>query len=78
MTPAPLLTVLQVAERLQVSHDTVVREIKRGALGAVQIGARYRIDPADLAAYLQAARTDSPVALRRRPSRRRSTQERIS
>lgn len=57
MELAPLLTVKEVVARLQVSYLTVLRLIKRGKLKASKISKSYRIDPADLAAFIQQAKT---------------------
>jgi excisionase family DNA binding protein len=46
-------TLEQVAERLQVSADTVRREIRRGRLTAVRIGNRIRVTETQLARYLE-------------------------
>lgn len=43
-----MLTPRQVAERLQVSEDTVLREIKRHRIPAVRIGRQYRIHESQL------------------------------
>ena len=45
---SPLLTVEQVAERLQVSPRTVRRWTAGGALPVVQFGRAVRVRPADL------------------------------
>jgi excisionase family DNA binding protein len=52
------LTVEEVANRLRVSTDTVIRRIKRKELAAHKIGGVYRISEADLQKYLDANRTD--------------------
>ena len=44
----PLLTPRQAADFAAVSEKTVLREITSGRLRARRIGARWRIDPADL------------------------------
>jgi excisionase family DNA binding protein len=53
----PLLTVLQVAQRLNVSPLSVRRQIARGNLRAVKLGdagsAPLRIDSAELERYLE-------------------------
>jgi excisionase family DNA binding protein len=51
----PLLTITQVAERLNVSESTVRRRIASGELSAVQLGgtgAPVRIDERELDAYV--------------------------
>ena len=56
--PVPhLLEVWEVAYRLKSSQETVLRLIRRGKLAAIRLGTRsYRIDPADLHAFLEAQR----------------------
>ena len=51
-----LLTIKDVADRLQVSETTVERLIARGDLIATKVGTLVRVTPSDLDAYLQAAR----------------------
>lgn len=46
--PARHMTVSDVAERLQVSTDTVRRLIQSGKLKASRVGRSLRVDPADL------------------------------
>lgn len=54
--PQQLLTVLQVAQRLGVSEDTVRRRIAAGQLAGVKLGYRtLRVSVAELARYLDAA-----------------------
>ena len=50
--PAPLLTVRQVADRLQVSRACVYRQVEVGGLGHTRVGNALRISEVDLAAYL--------------------------
>lgn len=52
MTPAPLLTKRQLADRLQVSTRTIDRHIKAGLLPSRLAGSRRRFDPAEVDAYL--------------------------
>ena len=52
-----LLTVPQVATRLQVSERQIRRLVKRGELRALRIGRRVLIDPRDLADFLERCRT---------------------
>lgn len=51
-----MLSVAEVAERLGVSEQTVLRLITAGDLGAHKVGKQYRIDPQALADYLARAR----------------------
>ena len=60
MTDDMLLTVEQVAERLQVHEETVRVWIRRKQLNAVQIGNEYRITPADLRDYIERRKTIKP------------------
>ena len=53
--PQEYLTMKEVAARLQVSDWTVRRLMRDGLLPFKKLGHRtVRIDPADLAAYMQA------------------------
>ncbi len=52
-----LLTVAQVAERLQVNAETVRVWIRKGELDAVDIGNEYRISPEDLRDFIQRRKT---------------------
>lgn len=66
MSTAPLLTIAQVAERLQVEHKTVRKAIRIGRLEAALIFRQWRISEADLASYIQSC---TPVVqLRKRKS----------
>src|SRR5262249_14449905 len=49
-----LLTVADVAERLQVSRDTVYREIKEGRMPCYKVRGEYRLTPQQMDAYLDA------------------------
>lgn len=44
----PMLTIWQVAQRLQIHESTVRRRIAQGQLPVIRIGWALRIDPADL------------------------------
>jgi len=58
--PAPalphLLEVSHVAHRLSVSQDFVRRLIRDKKIAAIQLGTRWRIDPMDLQAFIDAQR----------------------
>lgn len=56
MSEVTMLTVRQVAERLQASERTVRRAIASGELAVHRIGAAVRVSEADLAAFLAARR----------------------
>jgi excisionase family DNA binding protein len=60
-----LLSLEDVASRLQVSDQTVRRWIKSGKLAAYKPGLEWRIKPSDLEEFLQAR--SSPKAPRRSP-----------
>jgi excisionase family DNA binding protein len=53
------LEVSHVAHRLSLSEDYVRELIRTRQLAAVQIGVRYRIDPADLQAFIDARRLEA-------------------
>lgn len=53
MNQDQLLTLAQVASRLQVSMSTVYRLVDRGELKTIRIGRSYRVRPDDLAAYIE-------------------------
>ena len=52
-TELDLLTYQQAARRLQVSDRTVWSLCKRGDLPCVRVKSSVRIDPADLAAFIE-------------------------
>jgi excisionase family DNA binding protein len=53
--PQQLLTIAQVADRLQLSRRTVYRLVRRGLLRVVHVTPRrVRFRPADLDAYVAA------------------------
>jgi len=56
MSQDQLLTLQQVADRLQVSMSTVRRLVSAGDLVAVRIGRNLRVRPEDLAAYIEEAK----------------------
>ncbi len=56
-----LLTVPQVAQLLQLSSRSLWKVVKRGDLPTVRLGRLVRIDPQDLADYLQRCKTGGPV-----------------
>lgn len=51
-----LLSVAEAAERLNVHKMTVIRAIKAGKIPAAKVGRFWRIEPADLEAYIEAGR----------------------
>jgi excisionase family DNA binding protein len=54
--PVQLLTREQVARSLNVHPRTVGRLLESGKLAGYRVGGQWRIDPADLAAYLKGVR----------------------
>ena len=54
---AQLLTVEEVAERLRVEHHAVRKYIKEGKLSAYNYGRRYRVDDAEVEAFLKRSQT---------------------
>jgi excisionase family DNA binding protein len=52
-----LLTVEEVAGKLQVHWQTILSYIKSGKLRAVKLGRGYRIDPEDLSSFIEASKT---------------------
>lgn len=60
MSQDQLLTLPQVADRLQVSMSTVRRRIAAGELPVVAIGRNYRVRPADLDRYIETHVTAEP------------------
>jgi excisionase family DNA binding protein len=60
LAPTPpgsrLLEVSHVAHRLSASQEFVRRLIRRRQLPAIRLGARWRIDPVDLQAFIDAQR----------------------
>lgn len=52
----PLLTIREVAERLNVSAEVVIGLIHDGALVGRRIGKRYRVDPEELHAYYESTK----------------------
>lgn len=57
-----MLTIADVADRLNVHHSLVRRLINNGALTAIKIGGTYRVRPADLAAWEDTAATTARAA----------------
>ena len=56
MSQDQLLTLQQVADRLQVSTSTVRRLVAAGRLKAVRIGRNLRVRPEDLSKYIEEAK----------------------
>ncbi len=79
MTAAQYLTVAQAAERLGCCVETILSNIRGGALRAADISPRpggrptWRIDPTDLDLFLATRTTTSPPASSSRRLRRRQT-----
>jgi len=51
------LTVGQVAQKLQIHWQTVLRYIKNNKLRAAKLGRGYRIDPKDLDKFVEQLKT---------------------
>ena len=60
MNQDQLLTLPQVAERLQVSMSTLRRRISAGDLPVVVVGHSHRVRPEDLARYIETNVTGAP------------------
>ena len=58
----PLLRLADVAERLAVSVDTLLRMRLRGELALVRVGGQWRVEPAELERYLEAQRQTGEVS----------------
>lgn len=50
-------TVEQVSKRLQIHWQSVLNYIKSGKLRALKLGRGYRIDPKDLAEFIEKMKT---------------------
>jgi excisionase family DNA binding protein len=58
-----LLEVSHIAHRLRASQEHVRRLIREKKLAAIRLGARWRVDPADLQAFIAAQRVPAvPLA----------------
>jgi excisionase family DNA binding protein len=66
MSPAPFLTVNQVAEEFQVTTQTIRNWIDGGALPAVKIGRSFRVKREDVDQMLARARAESASLATRR------------
>jgi excisionase family DNA binding protein len=56
-----LLSVRDLAARLQVSRATAYRLIHTGEVPAVRVGGQLRVDPVELRDYLHRDRGDRPA-----------------
>jgi excisionase family DNA binding protein len=73
-------TVQEVADKLRVSYQTVVREIRSGAMPGAKVGGQWRVSDSALRGYLEARAAFSPAlreppqmaTQRGRPRRRRA------
>ncbi len=61
MSEGPLLTIRQVAERLNISAPTVGQLLRVGLLPGVRIGRVWRVPRDDLARFLAEARQSGGV-----------------
>src|SRR4051794_24303279 len=62
-----MLTLAEAAERLGVHYMTAYRYVRTGRLPAHKVGIEWRVDPADLTAFIGDGAAMSPV--RRAPRR---------
>lgn len=51
---SPLMTPMQIAERLQISERTITQWLRKGHLRGFKIGKEWRISQGDLDAFLEA------------------------
>jgi excisionase family DNA binding protein len=65
------LTVPQVAEELATSEVQVIAMLRRGDIRALQLGGRrqWRIERAELEAYIQRCYEETEQAIREQPQR---------
>lgn len=59
LSPPRLLEVQHVAHRLSASQEFVRRLIREKKLAAIRLGTRWRVDPNDLQAFIDAQRVES-------------------
>jgi excisionase family DNA binding protein len=52
-----LLTIKEVGARLRIEEHTVRKYVKTGKLKAVSYGRRYRVDEAEVVAFLERSET---------------------
>ena len=64
-----LLTVPEVAERLQLQPRTIHRHLKEGKLEGALFGREWRVTEEALAAYVEAAKEAARAGHSRRPRR---------
>lgn len=60
-SPEPLLTVHEVAQRLQVSYGTVYSLLREEKLAAVKIGSQWRVEPEKLDDFIQGSRAHTTI-----------------
>lgn len=63
------LKIIQAARELQVSRNTIKKEINEGRLGAVKIGGQILIPQENFKKYIEA----SKVRVSKKPTERRET-----
>lgn len=63
MTDDIALTIEQVAKRLNVSERTVRRLVENGQIKGYSVGRQIRIDPPDLAEFIQRQKQQAIKAL---------------
>ena len=62
---APLLTVKQLSQQLQVKLSTLYLWVAQGRIPAVKLNGLVRCDPAAIAQWVQSSKASSPVQLPR-------------
>lgn len=63
-----LLTVLEAAQRLRTSDDTVWRAIDAGHLNVIRIGRSVRVSEADLEAFIASRRANRARSIAEHPA----------
>lgn len=54
-----IFTIKEISDLLRVSPQTVLREIKAGALAAIKVGKRYKVEDSDLENYKEKRKTNA-------------------
>ena len=60
--PEKMLTAKEVAHRLSISSSKVYQLLQQGAIPGVRIGASVRVDPTDLAKFVERCKSPNPSA----------------
>lgn len=72
-----MLTPYDIAERLQVSYDTVLSLIKQGEIAHVKVGRQYRVSEKALADFINGETTASVKSNNKNIYNNRNTDNRI-